>query len=164
MRRSLFILLVAGLTSMAVVGLSSAIARYLWAQHLVPPGDDLVWFRREFRLSEDEFQRIRGLHEGYLPKCGELCERIARSKQELHAALAASDGFTRTAEQKLLEIGTLRAQCQAQMLRHFQEVSQAMPPEQGRRYLAEMKRLTLGFHQQFEEAMSRNATNPHGHR
>ena len=29
------------------------------------------------------------------------------------------------------------------MLRHFHRVSETMPPEQGRRYLAEMRRLTL---------------------
>jgi hypothetical protein len=29
------------------------------------------------------------------------------------------------------------------MLEHFFEVSRAMPPEQGRRYLAEMKRFVL---------------------
>jgi hypothetical protein len=50
------------------------------------------------------------------------------------------------------------------MLQHFREVSQVMPPEQGRRYLAEMQRLTLGFHEQIERTMSPAATDPHGHR
>jgi hypothetical protein len=50
------------------------------------------------------------------------------------------------------------------MLQHFREVSQVMPPEQGRRYLAEMQRLTLGFHEQFEDTMSPEAPSPHGHR
>ena len=54
-------------------------------------------------------------------------------------------------------------ECQTQMLRHFYEVSQAMPPEQGRRYLAEMQRLTLGFHDQFEKAMSAGPSAPHDH-
>jgi hypothetical protein len=49
------------------------------------------------------------------------------------------------------------------MLRHFYEVSQAMPTDQGRRYLAEMQRLTLGFHEQFEQAMSAGPSAPHEH-
>jgi hypothetical protein len=49
------------------------------------------------------------------------------------------------------------------MLGHFYEVSQAMPPEQGRRYLAEMQRLTLGFHEQIENTMSPDSSSPHGH-
>jgi hypothetical protein len=91
-----------------------------------------------------------------------MCERIAAKKKELQAALEAGKGFTPDAEQKLAEIGALRSQCQAQMLRHFYEVSQAMPPEQGRRYLAEMQRLTLGFHEKYEQTMSGQPASPHG--
>ena len=123
----------------------------LCARH-VAGTDDLAWLRHEFRLSDSEMQRIRLLHEGYLPKCRELCERIAAKRSEVEAAVAGHTNAS-LAEQKLVELGTLRAQCQAQMLRHFEEVSRAMPPEQGRRYLAEMQRLTLGFHERFESSM-----------
>lgn len=164
MRRSLLILLAIGLASAALVELASAFAKRLCAQHLVRPGDDLAWFRREFRLSESELERIRQLHEGYLPKCRELCDRIAASKKGLQTALDVGQGLTPDAEKKLAEVGALRAQCQFQMLRHFHEVSQVMPPDQGRRYLTEMQRLTLGFHEQFENAMSGNEAGPHGHR
>jgi hypothetical protein len=47
------------------------------------------------------------------------------------------------------------------MLQHFTEVSQTMPPEQGRRYLAEMQRLTLGLHEQTETSMSGSAGHEH---
>ena len=164
MRHSLIILLAIGLASAALVGLTSAVAKRLCAQHLVRPGDDLAWLRREFRLGDREMQRIRQLHEGYLPRCREMCDRIAASKQELQRALQAGQGLTPEAEQKLAEVGALRAQCQAQMLEHFHEVSRAMPSEQGRRYLAEMQRLTLGFHEQLEDTMASGAPSPHGHR
>ena len=39
----------------------------------------------------------------------------------------------------LAEGSRLRAECQGMMLRHFFQVSQTMPPEQGRRYLAWVK-------------------------
>ena len=39
----------------------------------------------------------------------------------------------------------------------------AAPPEQGRRYLAEMQRLTLGFHEQIEQSMSQSPAHEHGH-
>jgi hypothetical protein len=164
MRRSLLILLAVLLASTAIVGLSSVVAKRVCAHRLVPPGDDLAWFRLEFRLSDAELQRVRQLHEGYLPKCREMCNRIAAKKKELEAALEAGNGLTPDAEMKLGEVGALRAQCQAQMLRHFYEVSQAMPPEQGRRYLSEMQRLTLGFHEQFEQAMSPASPASHDHR
>ena len=88
---------------------------------------------------------------------------IAAKKRELQAILDHSQGITPEAQQKLAEVAALRAKCQANMLGHFYEVSQAMPPEQGRRYLAEMQRLTLGFHEQIENTMSGGTSSPHGH-
>jgi len=163
MRRSLIILVAVLLAAVAVAGFSFLAARQFCVQHLARSGDDLEWLRTEFHLSDAELARVRQLHEGYLPKCGALCAQIAARKLELEAAFAAStNDVTPAVQQKLGEIASLRAQCQGQMLQHFYEVSQAMPPEQGRRYLAEMQRLTLGFHEQFENRMSGPA-HAHGH-
>jgi hypothetical protein len=92
-----------------------------------------------------------------------MCAKIAAKKAELQAALGDGTNLTAEAQQKLTELGELRAQCQAQMLRHFIEVSQAMPPEEGRRYLEEMKNLTLGFHVEMEQTMSNSMGQMHGH-
>jgi hypothetical protein len=128
------------------------------------PADELDWLRLEFRLSDADLARVRQLHEGYLPRCRDFCERIEARKRELQSLLEAGTNAASALEQKLVEIGTLRAQCQAAMLQHFREVCQVMPPEQGRRYLAEMQRLTLGFHEQFERSMAPAESRPHGHR
>ena len=114
-------------------------------------------------MNEADLARVRQLHDGYLPKCHNFCERIEAGKRELQTALASGTNAPAAIEEKLIAIGTLRAQCQAAMLQHFREVSQVMPPEQGRRYLAEMQRLTLGFHEQIEHTMSPGAPSPHGH-
>ena len=79
------------------------------------------------------------------------------------AALDRGQGMTPEAQQRLAEVAALRAKCQGNMLAHFYEVSRAMPPEQGRRYLAEMQRLTLGFHEQIENTMAPGTGSPHGH-
>lgn len=141
---------------------SYLIAQQMCAAHMNNSGDDLAWLRQEFRLGDAEMGRVRQLHEGYMPKCAEMCNEIAAKKRELESALVGATNVTATAEQKLSELGALRAQCQTQMLRHFAEVSQAMSPEQGRRYLAEMQRITLGFHEQIEQSMSKSADHKHG--
>jgi hypothetical protein len=120
--------------------------------------DDLSWLKREFRLNDAEMQRVRNLHKGYLPKCREMCAKIAEKQSELEVVLAKGEA----PDEKLGELGALRAQCQAQMLRHFEEVGRAMPPEQGGRYLAEMQRLTLGFHQNIERSMGEMPNGGHG--
>jgi hypothetical protein len=151
-------IVLAGVVIALVVGVSAYVGTMrLCARQM--SADDLSWLKREFHLTGSEMQRVRQLHEGYMPTCREMCAKIAARQSELNEALAKGQA----PDEKLLELATLRAQCQAQMLRHFQEVSQAMPAEQGKRYLSEMQRLTLGFHQDIERSMGDMPASGHGH-
>jgi len=161
MRRSAKLILIATAVALGCGALAYVGAMRLCARHMAK-GDDLAWLRHEFHLSDSEMDRIRQLHEGYLPKCRQMCGRIAAKQNEVESALASGIS-TNSAEQKLIELGTLRAECQAQMLRHFEEVSRAMPADQGKRYLAEMQRLTLGFHEQIENSMGASPRSGHVH-
>ncbi len=162
MNRSLVILLGALALGAAIFGGSYFVSQRATMMCCSKPADDLSWLRTEFHLSDAEMAHVRELHEGYLPKCAEMCAKIAAKKDELAAVLGASTNLTAEAQAKLNEIATLRAQCQAQMLEHFAAVSQAMPPEQGLRYLAEMKKLTLGTNELMEQSMSDHAGHEHG--
>jgi hypothetical protein len=162
MNRSLVILL--GALALCAALFSGSYFAGQRACRMTRSADDLSWLRDEFHLSDAEMARIQKLHEGYLPKCADMCAKIAAKKSELETALNGSMNVNPVAQQKLAELAVLRAQCQAQMLRHFTEVSQTMPPEQGRRYLAEMQRLTLGLHEQtIEPSMSESAGHEHHH-
>jgi hypothetical protein len=162
-RRPLFILIGVVAVSAAIFGGSFFLTRQICVRQMCNPADDLDWLRQEYRLGDAEMARIRELHKGYLPKCGEMCARIAAKKRELETALAGATNINPATEQMLIELSELRARCQSQMLQHFIEVGRAMPPEQGRRYLAEMQRLTLGFHEQIEQSMSDRAGHEHRH-
>jgi hypothetical protein len=162
MRRPLIILL-------GVLALGAAIfaASYFAGQRAcvmcqTNPADNLGWLRDEFHLSDAEMAHIRELHQGYEPQCMEMCSRVTAKKQEFEAALGDGTNLTAEAKQKLIELGELRAQCQAQMLQHFINVSRAMPPEAGRRYLTEMEKLTLGLHEEMEQSMTSHAGHEHG--
>ena len=162
MNRSLVILLGALALGAGIFAGAYFTAQRATVMCCAKPADDLGWLQMEFHLGDAEMARIRELHEGYLPKCAEMCAKIAAKKDELAAVLGASTNLTAEAQAKLNEIATLRAQCQAQMLEHFAAVSQAMPPEQGLRYLAEMKKLTLGTNELMEQSMSDHAGHEHG--
>jgi len=149
-------------SSAAIIAGSYFTAQRATALCCAKPADDLSWLQAEFHLSDAELAHIRELHAGYLPKCAEMCAKIAAKKDELAAVLGTSTNLTAEAQAKLNEIAALRAQCQAQMLEHFAAVSQAMPPAQGRRYLAEMKQLTLGTSDLMEQSMSDHAGHEHG--
>jgi len=105
---------------------------------------ELSWLKQEFNLNDAEFKRISDLHAGYLPTCREMCGRIAAKNGELRAILAQTNTVTPVIVEKLAEIAQLRAQCQKNMLEHFYEVSRAMPPAEGKRYLDWIQAQTIG--------------------
>lgn len=106
-------------------------------------GMELAWIKMEFGLNAAEFQRVRKLHEAYKPVCEQMCQRIDEKNRQLAGLLATSTNVTPEIEAVLGEAAQLRQQCQTEMLKHFFAVSHAMPPEQGRRYLAWMQEQTL---------------------
>ena len=163
MNRSLVILIGALALCGAIFAGSYFIARHATVVCCTKPADDLSWLRTEFHLSDAEMARIRALHQGYLPKCAEYCAKIAAKKSEVDDALGNGTNLTAGAQVKMNELAALRAQCQAQMLQHFITVSQAMPAEEGQRYLAEMKQLTLGGSGPMEQAMPGDADHEHQH-
>jgi len=154
-------------TLLGVLALSAAIfaGSYFASQRaclMTRSTDDLSWLRDEFHLSDAEMARVRQLHEGYMPQCAKMCALLAAKKTEVQTALGNGTNITAEARNKLTELGELRAQCQAQMLQHFVAVSRAMPPEQGRHYLAEMEKITLGSHEEIEQSMSDHTGHEHG--
>ena len=162
MNRSLAILLGALALGAAVFAGSYFVSQRACVTTMTRSADDLSWLRDEFHLSDAEMTRVRQLHEGYMPQCAKMCVLIAAKQTEVTTALGSGTNVTVEVKNKLTELGELRAQCQAQMIQHFVTVSQAMPPEEGQRYLAEMKRLTLGFHEEIEQSMSDHTGHEHG--
>jgi len=123
---------------------------------------ELLWLRKEFSLTDEEFARIRELHEGYLPDCAKMCARIAAANRGLQGLVLSTNEVTPEITKKLSEIGNIRQECQARMLKHFYAVSRAMPEEQGRRYLVEMQKLT-SLSNMRDHAKTESAQPEHGH-
>ncbi len=136
MKKGLLILLLGLLLGSAAFAgfyyLGTATCRHLMRE----PQPELAWLKKEFHLTDAEFARIVKMHEAYLPQCAQRCRRIADQEQQLHSLLAKATTITPEIQNLLLERARLRAECEAGMLKHFLAVSQTMPPEQGRRYLA----------------------------
>jgi hypothetical protein len=121
---------------------------------------ELAWLKHEFNLSDSQFARISQLHEGYLPQCKERCRQIEELNNKLMMAIGATTQMTPEIEKLLADRAGMRATCQAEMLKHFFEVSRAMPPEQGRRYLAWVQAQTC-LHEQTMNHAEAGAANHH---
>ena len=107
---------------------------------------EVAWLKHEFDITDAEFKRISDLHAAYLPQCKEMCAKIDRENTRLSALLSNSTNVTKEIEQTLDSTARLRAECQTMMLNHFFEVSKAMSPDQGKRYLAWVQEKTINPH------------------
>ena len=164
MRRPAFILLFASLVALAVFCLSFVCVRQFTKVTVAVETDELGWLQREFSLSTQEMAKVRELHEGYRPHCRKMCNLIAAKQAELELLLQKSTAVTPEVKQKISETAALRAECEAAMLEHFYEVSRAMPEAQGKRYLEEMRRLTLVPHAGHGSMMvGPDSPHEHGH-
>jgi hypothetical protein len=136
MKRGLLILL---------LGLLACVATFLGAyqagiashrEMLHAPVPELAWLKKEFHLSDAEFSRIAELHAAYQPQCQQHCQIIEAQNEKLQQLLATNTSGNAGNRNAARRTRRHTAECGTAMLKHFLEVSRAMPPEQGRHYLA----------------------------
>jgi hypothetical protein len=134
-KKGLAILLLGLLLSAAAFGgfyyFGTASCRSMMCQ----PQPELAWLKKEYNLNDAEFTRIAQLHAAYLPACRERCQRIEEVNVKLNQLLRQAATVTPDIQDLLAQRAKMRADCEAEMLQHFLQVSRTMPPAQGRRYL-----------------------------
>jgi len=62
---------------------------------------DLVWLRREFDLTDVQFQRIRALHTAYAAKCDLMYQRTMNANAALDAAISRNKQVTPEVQQAM---------------------------------------------------------------
>ncbi len=138
MNRSLIILLGALTLGSALFGSAYALSQRVCRLCDTPPAGSVAWLREEYHLNGNQMARIQKLHEDYMSRCAAMCRMVADKKQAVETALENSTNPGSDAGQKLADLAACRADCQTQVLQYFISVSQIMPPEAGRHYLADM--------------------------
>lgn len=103
----------------------------------------LVWLRKEFHLSDAQFERIKTLQSVYASKCDLMCQRIMNANAALDAAISRNKQVTPEIQQAITDVARVQRECQEGMLAHIYEVSEQMDPDQGERYLQMMKHKVL---------------------
>ena len=99
----------------------------------------LVWLRREFHLTDEQFQRIQALHTAYAGKCDLMCQRIMKANAALAAAISRNRRVTPEIQQAMGEVAEVQQECRQSMLAHVYEVSEQMNPSSAEQYLQMMK-------------------------
>lgn len=104
---------------------------------------ELAWLRKEFNLSDTEFDRISELHSAYLPKCEEMCTLVEEKNGLLRELMESTGEDNEDFQRVVKEAVQIRADCQEMMIQHFYRVSQEMRPGQRARYLEWVMQTTL---------------------
>lgn len=107
------------------------------------PKPELAWLKQEFNLGNAEYARIVELHQAYLPGCAERCRLIEEQNAKLAQLMVGTTNLTPEVEAVMARRAKMRTDCEAEMLKHFLEVSRTMAPEQGRRYLTWVEQQTF---------------------
>ncbi len=127
------------------------------------PQPELAWLKKEFKLSDAEFARISELHAAYLPQCAARCQRIEEQNQKLRQLFSQASTVTPEIQDLLNERARMRADCEAEMMKHFIAVSKTMPADQGRRYLEWVEKQTFLRGQAMEERHRATPAGSTGH-
>ncbi len=106
---------------------------------LKQPQGEMEWLRREFNLTDVQFDKIKALHEGYRPKCDLMCKRIAEANAKLDSLIQNNQALTPEIEAAVANCSEVQQECREAMLAHIYSVSGEMSPASARRYLDMMK-------------------------
>ena len=138
MKRLVVILALAVLLGSGAYIVSYGIARCTFCR--MPDADDSSsWLRQEFHLSDAQYAQVKKLEADYHPHCVDMCDQLKQSHLALKNLILANGTMTPEIETALQKDGAVQQEWREDMLRHFYEVSQAMPPAEGKRYLQIMQ-------------------------
>jgi hypothetical protein len=109
------------------------------AAMLEQPQGEIEWLRREFQLSDAQFESVRRKHQEYAPVCDAMCAKIIAANARLEELIQSHKTLTPVTEAALQECVRVQGECRRAMLGHVYAVGAEMLPEQGARYIAMMK-------------------------
>lgn len=129
MKRNLAVFL---LLVLAVAAAAYGVTCYLGSRKTE---DQWTWLRREFRLSDGQYNSVLALHEAYQPICADHCNRIMAMQKrmaELEQSGAKASPAYAAAQ---TEWQVIIRECNRATLQHLEKVAKEMDPGEGRRYL-----------------------------
>ena len=119
MNRGLLVLLVVILLGVAATFLS---------RHLLQ-GPPTQWLCREFGLTQQQADQLKGPEKEYAYRCGHLCGAMCEANSDLETLVLGSGSLTPEIRAALVATDRIRTETRLEMLDHFYAVAAALPPE-----------------------------------
>lgn len=105
--------------------------------------NELEWLRREYHLTDDQFQHIRALHENQMKLCEEMCQKVDASNKILENLIRSNSSLTPEIKEALAHSRELESECEQATLEHIYQVGAIMNSEDGKRFVEEMSHRLL---------------------
>ncbi len=129
------IILMAGVASFCLMRSHKMAERQALLRDCLP---ELAWVRTELKLTDGQLEKVTALHTAYLPKCTEMCRRIAAAGEKVSVAAKGSREMSPELGAAIREHSETRSQCQQEMIRHIYETAAILDKDQASRYLEAM--------------------------
>ena len=98
--------------------------------------DAMEWLRVDFQLTDEQFAKIKKLHDSYSVVCEEHCREIqeaTRARAELKDAAQTDPAAIAAADR---QVEQLRLVCESAIATHVRQCAGEMSPQAAQRYLA----------------------------
>lgn len=106
---------------------------YLRPKPQTPQQIGLEWLRKEYKVSDESYQKIIALHQDYFVRCDEMCATMERAhRPAMRFNRATSSGEVQTVLRKEKAVCE---NCLDNMVQHLHAVAALMPPTEGQRFL-----------------------------
>lgn len=127
------------LLTAAAAGIALWIARESVRPRELPPQEaGLMWLRDEYQLDDATFERIHALHRDYFRRCENMCRQIDAADRPLLWRGRRSGPPPADLPAQIASERALCSDCETAATKHLEQVAALMPPEQGRRFLADI--------------------------
>ncbi len=136
------IILMAGVASFSLMRCNKMAERQALLRDCLP---ELAWVRTDLKLSDGQLDKVTALHTAYLPKCMEMCRRIAAARDKVQTVAKGSREVSSELETAIREHSATRSECQQELLRHLYETASVLDKDQASRYLETMLPYALEF-------------------
>ncbi len=126
---------VVGLVALAAGGLSYFCFQRPMSFDETRSDTSFVWLKTEFKLSDDQFARVRALHEAYESVCVESCQAIVDSRDEVRRLREAHAPQEEIAA-AMAKTAAIDAHCVDSTRKHVREIAAVIGGREGERYLS----------------------------
>jgi hypothetical protein len=99
----------------------------------------MAWLKREYQLDDATFERVTDAHRRYFRECEKRCHELEDVNNHFLSEVRSPTKPQSDLDAVQLLQESICHDCRLAMIEHVHEVASLMPPEKGRRFIADVR-------------------------